>query len=164
MQLSFSINEKWINRIEERNYDHLKLFSLLQWMNWIMPIFHAKVTFQDPGGCFHVKMSSYQYRNSHCGDKTILRPSYLHNGISFTGKTASLHWIRAQESTLVRHQSAWIDRLTYIDAWIEWMSFCRGNFWMDIADRIFSYFDLSFMDSFPSVQLTIKPAEVKVMV
>ena len=34
-------------------------------------------------------MSSYQYRKSHCGDKTIFRPSYLHNGISYTGKTTS---------------------------------------------------------------------------
>ena len=25
----------------------------------------------------------------------ILRPSYLHNGISYTGKTTSLYWIRA---------------------------------------------------------------------
>ena len=41
-------------------------------------------------------MSSYQYRKSHCGDKTILRPSYLHNGISHTGKTTSLYWIGAQ--------------------------------------------------------------------
>ena len=32
-------------------------------------------------------MTSYQYRKSHCGDKTILRPSYLHNRISYTGKT-----------------------------------------------------------------------------
>ena len=40
------------------------------------------------------KMSSYRYRKSHCGDKTILRPSYLHNGISYTGKT-SLYWIGA---------------------------------------------------------------------
>ena len=45
-------------------------------------------------------MSSYQYRKSHCGDKTILRPSYLHNGISYTGKTTSLHWIRALEISL----------------------------------------------------------------
>ena len=29
-------------------------------------------------------MSSYQYRKSHCGDKTILWLSYLHNGISST--------------------------------------------------------------------------------
>ena len=40
-------------------------------------------------------MTSYQYRKSHCGDKTILRPSYLHNGISYTGKMSSLYWIRA---------------------------------------------------------------------
>ena len=40
-------------------------------------------------------MPSYQYRKSHCEDKTILRPSYLHNGISYTGKTASLYWIGA---------------------------------------------------------------------
>ena len=40
-------------------------------------------------------MTSYQYRKSHCGDKTILRPSYLHNGFSYTGKTTSLYWIRA---------------------------------------------------------------------
>ena len=37
---------------------------------------------------FNIKMSSYQYRKSHCGDKTIIRSSYLHNGNSYTGKTA----------------------------------------------------------------------------
>ena len=40
-------------------------------------------------------MTSYQYRKSHCGDKTILRSSYLHNGISYSGKMTSLYWIRA---------------------------------------------------------------------
>ena len=49
-----------------------------------------------PGGWFNKKRTSYQYRKSHCGDKTILRPSYLHYGISYTGKTTSLYWIRAQ--------------------------------------------------------------------
>ena len=48
------------------------------------------------GAWFNIKMSSYQNRKSHCGDKTMLRPSYLHNGISYTGKTSSLYWIRAQ--------------------------------------------------------------------
>ena len=47
------------------------------------------------GPRFNIKMASYQYRKSHCGDKTILRPSYLHNGISYTGKTTSLYWIGA---------------------------------------------------------------------
>ena len=51
-----------------------------------------------PGPWFNVKMTSYQYRKFHCGDKTILRPSYLHNGISYTGKMTSLYWIGAQES------------------------------------------------------------------
>ena len=49
-----------------------------------------------PGPWFNIKMSSYKYRKSHCGDKTILRPSYLHNGISYTGKKTSLYWIVAQ--------------------------------------------------------------------
>ena len=40
-------------------------------------------------------MPSYQYRKSHCGDKTILWPSYLHNGISYTGKMTYLYWMRA---------------------------------------------------------------------
>ena len=48
------------------------------------------------GPWFNINMSSYQYRRSHCGDKTILRPSYLHNGISYTGKMSSLYWIGAQ--------------------------------------------------------------------
>ena len=37
---------------------------------------------------------SYQYRKSHCGEKTIVRSSYLHNGISYTGKVSSLYWFR----------------------------------------------------------------------
>ena len=45
---------------------------------------------------FNIKMSSYQYRKSHCGDKTVVRTSYLHNGVSYSGKMSSLYWIRAQ--------------------------------------------------------------------
>ena len=56
------------------------------------------------GGWINIKTSSYQHRKSHCGDKTILRPSYLHNGISYTGKTASLYWIMPQ-STIWRNNS-----------------------------------------------------------
>ena len=47
------------------------------------------------GGWFNIKMSSYQYRKSHSGVRTILRPSYLQNGISYTGKMRSLYWIWA---------------------------------------------------------------------
>ena len=45
-----------------------------------------------PGSRFNIKMSSYLYRKSHCGDKTVVRSSYLHNGNSYTGKMASLYW------------------------------------------------------------------------
>ena len=48
-----------------------------------------------PGPWFNIKMSSYQYRKSHCGDKTVVRSSYLHSGISYTGKMSSLYWIGA---------------------------------------------------------------------
>ena len=53
-----------------------------------------------PGTWFNIKMSSYQYRKSHCGDKMVVRSSYLHNGISYTGKMTSLYWIRAQVSSV----------------------------------------------------------------
>ena len=56
------------------------------------------------GPWFNKKMSSYQYRKSHCGDETILRPSYLHNGISYTGKTISLYWIRALDPGGICHR------------------------------------------------------------
>ena len=39
-----------------------------------------------PGPRFNIKMSYYLYRKSHCGDKTVVRSSYLHNGISYTGR------------------------------------------------------------------------------
>ena len=38
-------------------------------------------------------MLSYQYRKSHCGNKIMVKSSYLHNGNSYTDKTESLYWI-----------------------------------------------------------------------
>ena len=51
---------------------------------------------RESGSWFNIKMASYQYRKSHCGDKTVVRSSYLHNGISYTGKMTSLYWISPQ--------------------------------------------------------------------
>ena len=48
------------------------------------------------GPWFNIKMSSYQYRKSRCGDKMVIRSFYLHNGISYIGKMASLYWINPQ--------------------------------------------------------------------
>ena len=47
------------------------------------------------GSWFNIKMSSDEYRKSHCGDKTVVRLSYFHNGISYAGKKTSLYWIGA---------------------------------------------------------------------
>ena len=55
----------------------------------------GKTVYIDMGPWFNIKMSSYQYRKSHCGNKTISRPSYCHNGISYTGKMTWLYSIRA---------------------------------------------------------------------
>ena len=69
------------------------------------------------GPWFNIKISSYQYRKSHCGDKTVVRSFYLHNGISYTGKMWSLYWIRAlvfRENWPYNHNGiAWDS--TYLD-------------------------------------------------
>ena len=57
-------------------------------------------TNKSSGPWFNIKMSSYQYRKSYCGGKTVVRSSYLHNRISYTGKMSSLYWIGAQISSL----------------------------------------------------------------
>ena len=49
-------------------------------------------TYQGVGS---IKMTSYHFRKSHFGDKMIVRPFYLHNNISYTGKITSLYWITA---------------------------------------------------------------------
>ena len=58
-----------------------------------------------PGPGFNINMSSYQYRKTHCGGKTVIRLSYLHNGISYTGKMASSYWISPSVSTMELPQS-----------------------------------------------------------
>ena len=47
-------------------------------------------------GWFNLKMPYYRYRKFHCGDKTILPRSYLHNGTSYTCETTYSCCIRAQ--------------------------------------------------------------------
>ena len=58
---------------------------------------------QCAGPWFNIKMTSYQNRKSHCGDKTILQSSYLHN----TGKMTSLYWIRALVASVVYGEWRW---------------------------------------------------------
>ena len=82
----------------------LKHFAVLEFNPWLILLRYTrhllfKVT--QTGPWFNIKMSSYQYRKSHCGEKTVVRLSYLHNGISCTGKMSSLYWIMAQDTTIL---------------------------------------------------------------
>ena len=81
------------------------------------------------------KMPSYQYRKSHYADKTILQPSYLHNGVSFTGKMASFYWIRAQVVDVFREQYhmhdqlvVWIVEVKIVES-LQWTT-CDMNSWI----------------------------------
>ena len=71
-------------------------WHMVQSTNILWGFFEKQFTCKWPAGPrFYIKMSSYQYRKSLCGDKTVVRSSYLHNGISYTGKMSSLYWIGA---------------------------------------------------------------------
>ena len=58
----------------------------------------------EAGPRFNINMSSCRYRKSHCGDKMVVRSSYLHNGISYTGKVSSLYWIGSQ-TVIMQHRA-----------------------------------------------------------
>ena len=77
---SITFMKSWVRCSSVRlGPQHIICHSLLS--NAPPSFFHVKC----PGPRFNIKMSSYQYRKSHCGDKTVVRSSYLHNGISCTG-------------------------------------------------------------------------------
>ena len=65
--------------------------------------------YEYPEAPFNIKMVSYQYRKSHFGYKMVVRSSYLHNGISYTGKMSYLYWIRAQVIFLAKVFVKYID-------------------------------------------------------
>ena len=73
-----------------------------------------------PGPWFNIKMSSYQYRKSYCGDKTVVRSSYLHNGISYTGKMSSLYWMGAQGS-YISWRPFTFSEVAHIDCSAPWL-------------------------------------------
>ena len=60
-------------------------------------------------------MSSYQYKKSNCGDKTVVRSSYLHTGISYTGKASSLYWIGSHFPICVIISKQWTIPKSYIE-------------------------------------------------
>ena len=64
-------------------------------------------TQRSAGGCFMTKVVPYQHRKSYCGDMmVVVKPCYLHNGISYTGKMSSLHYKRPLKKCKGR-EGAW---------------------------------------------------------
>ena len=98
-----------------------------------------------PGPWFNIKMSSYQYRKYHCGDKTAVRSSYLHNGISYTGKMISFYWIGPLVPSVARSSAAIVltkDKrvpgfLTYLASrhYRNQCSFIFNSFWPIVTYR-----------------------------
>ena len=52
-------------------------------------------------------MLSYQEMKSHCGEKMILQPSFLHIGISCTDKMTYLCWIGIGFQVII--SQPWVD-------------------------------------------------------
>ena len=78
--------------------------TIMPWW-WALQIyFFSTMIVQIIVGWFSVKILSYQYRKYHCGDETILPPSYIHNGIVYTDDTfyieLGLWWKRSTLHTL----------------------------------------------------------------
>ena len=82
--------------IEFNFYWNILYFTLFMLLVTCIVVIYKSVS----GAWFNIKMSPYQYRKSHCGDKTVIRSYYLHNEISYTGKMTSLYWISPLDATL----------------------------------------------------------------
>ena len=121
-RLWHGITNSWWHHCQHHPWHHLQfitpvLASLMAsprvygWLHsWNQQKFHGIITIIThdiisirSGSRFNIKMSSYQYRKSYCGDKTVVRSSYFHNGISYTGKMTSLYWIKALVTMLSSH-------------------------------------------------------------
>ena len=111
-----------LRRIKQPIYGFVTRFKyndLQRSINWLLKYGVHYLTWNDcqstwryainsaSGPWFNIKMPSYQYRKSHCGDKPVVRSSYLHNGISYTDKMASFHWISPQDIFNTVNQAFW---------------------------------------------------------
>lgn len=66
---------------------------MLCYLNICMVFLYTDCKVRWPSGAlFNIKMTSYWYRTSYCGYKTILQPSYHHNGTSLWCRYQGLLW------------------------------------------------------------------------
>ena len=135
--------------------------GLMMSTEWEYPIdgsalLQMRTCVPEAGARFIIKMSSYQYGKSHCGDKTVVRSSYLHNGISYTGKTTYLYWIGALVSIggiskFIPQDTVWCNYLSSL-----YLAF-RYQFhkWF-ISSLMKSYENLIYLDSNLMIQSALR--------
>ena len=71
------VNGIVIINIPRANYNASYVDGLLFVNEMRSMVFEFTSMSSHPGPRFNIKMISYQYRKSHCGIKTVLRPSYI---------------------------------------------------------------------------------------
>ena len=66
---------KYVDRLLQKWCNFNANLSVLSPVQWYVAL--GSWELMQPGGCLSIKMASYQYRDPHVKDKTVLRPSYL---------------------------------------------------------------------------------------
>ena len=113
-----------------------KIYNMRTYQDWVNDVM-LQYPATSPGPWFDIKISTYQYRKSHCGDKTVVRSSYLHHWISYTGKMSSLYWTGALTTC---HVAALKPRLNGFCSWYLWLTekvpVTSYQFCMNVIHRI----------------------------
>ena len=81
------------------------------------------------GSLYDTNIPSYQDGKSHCKDKMIRYAFYLHNGISYTGKTATIHW-NGPKMGLIFWKSHCGDKM------ILWSSYLHNGIFILVAQHL----------------------------
>ena len=130
----FEIKHNHLIQMSSMIYFVIRLSHILQTAREMLLISRTTVRKLYAGPWFNIKMPSYQYRKSHCGDKTVVRSSYLHHGISYTGKMASLYWISPQKSQLKWHGPQ--KRIPLVGDHLAFKATQRGGRFREVPTRV----------------------------
>ena len=121
------------------------------------------------GPWFNIKMSSYLYRKSHCGDKTVVRSSYHHNWVSYTGKMTSLYWFSPQDAicqyfneNVHKYIRMDMDQWVMVSLWIN-VSLWIGRFTQSLKTMLLMSgrrYETGHQKSFTFIFLTVGAIEI----
>ena len=128
------------------NYTLINQITIKSWKSFFLFI-HVYKTVSMHGSEMTPVFKYYQHRKSHCGDKIILRPPDLHDGISYTGKTTYLYWIRVQGNSAHNVDQRHWDQLPVISGLIRWDEI-RSTIWQSrLYARAFSLWESGPVDN-----------------